>query len=302
MKGNAKNTLVSIGLGVGALVFAFFMCFSDPQMGGQMMQQGGQIMQQIKDSTASKPVAQSDQFLAPEGSRLDMTMNAAPLPSVNDMSVRSGAGDTSKSSVDSYLDGAWGSPQAVQQAQQMPQQNFNRGMPQQRQSFAHQGFSRQGFASHSFGQRGFPQQQQRVFPQQRGFPQAGGGGQAMGDIRELMKQMQHQPSGGGASLNQSANVSSAKDAVQYELNYARNQASQARGCFNRARGAEDSSAKQSAASEARSHADQARQAASRAASRASGIGELQGLVSQARNFANQAESSANDAQSAAGGW
>jgi len=294
---NRNNTLISIGLGMGALVFAFFMVFSDPQNGGQMMAQGGQMLQQMQTSAANlvKPAPQPQEALGPE-SRLDMTMNAAPLPSGNDMAVRSGAGDSSKSSVDSYLDGAWGSPQAAQQAQQMPQQNFNRGMPQRHQSFGQQSFARQGFGSHGFGQRGFSQQQ-------RGFsPQGAGGAQGMGDFREMMKQMNSQGGGGMAPAQQSANVGSARGAVENEVSYARNQRNQARGCLNQARSTQENSEKQSAASGARSHAAQAAAAASRAASRASGNSELQGLVGQARNFANQAESAANEAASASSGW
>lgn len=311
---NTKNTLISIGLGVGALVFAFVMVFSDPTQGPQIMAQGGQIVQQIKDSAASVGKPQDQTALAPE-SRLDMTMNAAPLPSASDMSVRSGAGDTSKSSVDSYLDGAWDNPKATQQAQmgagQMGggPQNFNR-MPQprmQQRGFSQPGFSRGGFTQY---RRGVPVQAQRGGYQQRGFSPQGfrqqgfpGGGQGMGDLRSLIKEMNAGGGeGSGASAELTARTNTARGAVENELSIARNQASQARGCMSRAQNAEDRSEKQSAADEARSHASQARAAASRARSRASGISELQGLADQAHNFALQAENSANDAQSAVGGW
>jgi len=105
------------------------MVLGDPQQGPQMMAQGGQIIQQIQASAASIGKPQDQTALGPE-SRLDMSMNSPSPGGMTDMNVRSGAGDSSKSSVDSYLDGAWGTPQAAQQAQQMPQQNFNRA-PQQ---------------------------------------------------------------------------------------------------------------------------------------------------------------------------
>lgn len=276
---NKKNTLISIGLGVGALVFAFFMVLGDPQQGPQMMAQGGQIIKQIQDSTASIGKPQAETALAPE-SRLDMTISNPGSGGMGDMSVRSSAGDNSKSSVDSYLDGAWGTPQASQQAQMMPQQNFN-NMPQQR-NFGRQSFGRQGFGQF-----------------QRGMPQGGmQRGQGMGDIRKLMQEM----NGGGGSPQDSSRIASSRGAVEYELNFARSQASQARACMSRAQSAQDRSEKEYAANEARSHANQAQSAASRAASRAAGASELQGLVGQARNFASQAYNSANDAASAASGW
>lgn len=309
--------MISIGLGVGALVFAFFMVFSDPQQGPQIMAQGGQIIQQIKDSTATIGKSQDQTALGPE-SRLDMNMNAAPLPSAADLSVRSGVGEApaasnggNNSSIDSYLDGAWDTPKATQQKQMGVPQNFNQ-MPQPRMQ--QRGFSQQGFArSSGFTQyrRGVPVQQMRGHPQ-RGFPQQGfrqqgfpgaGGGQGMGDFRQMIQEMNQGGGGGmGTSADLTAKTNSARGAVENELSIARNQASQARGCLSRARDAEDRSEKQSAASEARSHASQAIAAASRARSRAAGISELQGLADQAHNFANQAENSANDAQSAAGGW
>ncbi len=280
------------------------------------MAQGGQIIQQIKDSTATIGKSSDQTALGPE-SRLDMNMNAAPLPSAADLNVRSGVGDapaannSSSSSIDSYLDGAWDTPKAAQQKQMSVPQNFNQ-MPQprmqQRQSFTghSSGFTqyRRGVPVRSYPQRGFPQQGMR----QQGFPGGGGagfpgGGQGMGDFRQMIQEMNQGGGGGmGASTDMTAKTNSARGAVENELSIARNQASQARGCLSRARDAGERSEKQSAASEARSHASQAIAAASRARSRAAGISELQGLADQARNFANQAENSANDAQSAAGGW
>jgi len=273
---------MSIGLGLGALVFAFFLLFSDPQSGGQMMQQVQQTAASLtkpapkapEAGTALAPESRLDGFPLPGGggaSPPPMRMNAPALPSA---ASQSSDGNPNLSDAESYLDSAWGAgggSQPAPQARQMPQQ---RRMP---------------FGGGGFGQGGFSaQRMQQGFPQQggpQGFPQQGG-------FNQMMNQ---------GDANQSR-LPAARGALEYELNQARSRAAQAAECMYRAQNAGNSSEKQSAASEARSHANAARAAASRAASQAGSIPELQSMVGQIRNFANQASNSANQASSAASGW
>jgi hypothetical protein len=272
MKSKANNsTVVSILLGFGALVGAFILIMSDPQQGGQIMQQVQQTAASMSKPAAPQMPMENGMALSPEG-RLDgmapQTM-APQMPQMPQMPSSGSSGSSSLSSAEAYLDSAWKSPAA-----NVPSNTMQRFPQQQRGGFGQRGFPQQGF-----GQGGFPQQ--------GGFPRGG-----------LNQMINQQP-----DANQNSGVvSSARDAVNYELSYARAQASQASACMDRAQNAQDSSEKSAAASEARSHASSAMAAASRAASRAGGIPELQGLIGQIRNVANQAQSSAQQAASAAGNW
>ncbi len=301
---SSKNTMASIALGLGALVFAFFLVLSDPQQGGQVVQQ----IQQTTSNWAPKPAA-TPTALSPE-SRMDAGMptspQVTPAPGGN---VRP---DQSLSSAESYLDSAWKTPQAAGQANQgmpnqfaqqqgmqsrgggarmlMSQSGFGGGFGRpgiRRSGFQRQGFQQQGFQQQSFQQQGF---------QQQGFQQPGG--QRPGLSQFFGQQPQPNP-----NMNQQANGQrSAEESVRYELGVARSEAAQAYSCLDRTRGAEDSSQKRSAAAEARSHASQANSAASRALSRGGSVPEVQGLIGDVRATAARAQDYADQASSAASGW
>jgi hypothetical protein len=285
MKAKDKSTAISILLGFAALAGSFVLIMSDPNQGGKIMQQ---VQQSAADFTkpaapaappmSSMPMpADSMQTLGPEGrlegNPMPMRMNMPALPSGSGMQSSSGGG-SGLSNAEAYLDSAWKTPQA-NSMQRMP-------APQGQRGFSSPGFAQRGFSPQRFQQGGFGQ----------GFqaPNAA----ATNRLAQMMGDM--------GSSQDSQSVSAARDAVNYELSYARSHASQAASCMQRAQSSGDESERESAASEARSHAASAMSAAARAASRAGGMPELQGLVGQIRNVANQAQSSAQSAASAAGRW
>lgn len=261
--------MTSIALGLGALVFAFFLVLSDPQQGGQVMQQIQQTTSSLAPKTVNNPTA-----LAPEA-RMDGSM-PAPASSPQAISPQGTVRpEDATSSVESYLDSAWKTPQAASQANAMPNQFAQQpAMP-------------------------FPGGMRPGGPQRMGNPRGFGppGLERPQGLRQFFNQQPNSNQEQG--LNQ---VRSSEEAVRYELGVARNEASGAYSCLDRVRGAEESSEKQSAAAEARSHASQASAAASRAVSRAGSVPELQGLLAEVRATADRAQDYANQASSAASGW
>lgn len=150
--------MMSVALGLGALVFAFFLVLSDPQQGGQVVQQ----IQKTTSSWSGKPAPATT--LAPE-SRMDVGLPAFPPAAGN---VRP---DDAMTSAESYLDSAWKTPQAASQANsgmpnqfaQQPAMPFQQGMRQpgmtNRGGFGRPGFQRPGL-SQFFGQQPSANQQQ----------------------------------------------------------------------------------------------------------------------------------------------
>lgn len=127
----------------------------------------------------------------------------------------------------------------------------------------------------------------------------GGGGGPMGGLGGIFRTMAAMNSGGGGN---SASMSSAKDAIEYELSHAKSMAAQAVAYSDDARSASERSAKQSAASESRYYANEARAAADRAQSRVSEYPDGQGMASAAMAEADRAYSAAQYAADAASGW
>lgn len=247
---------MSILLGLGALIFAFFLLLCDPQ-------QGGQVIEQIKKTTSSivnnKP-AETPTALAPEG-RLDgmATPDSGPGFTTDD--------STSLSSAEEYLNSAWKSPGAGQQQpamkRQFPQQGFaglgQRGFPQPGQGQQQQGFG-QGFKQFN-GPQSFSQNQNQ---------DSGRAGAARGDVQNELSVAKSQAAQAASCMDRAINSqdpsekSSAANQARYHAGLARAAATRA---TSRAGGIPEV---QALVGQVRNAANQANYSAQQASSAASG--------------------------------